>query len=300
MQQAYTNLYGSSMGINETNIYVRFKPASPQQLSILEDLDIDLYDYPLDYDVAQQGDYYDDGVTPAEEIPWLYAVVDINFTPPSGIQYEELERIHLPVLANIENEAFRITGNPIDYYDCGSMSPSGGSSKTITPDIPDCGEDYHWDYTLRQCVPNNCPDGYHWEIDQCVPNTPAPPSPRPARQPAGNISVFDTNLGTNRPVRNARMVARRFLKVESTYTNNQGQFAFNKEFNKVNLLVKFTNDQAKIRALRRARLWQMLLPVQIRLGKFSGYLNNITHVEGYNNDAVSRGARHWAAATAHK
>ncbi len=54
-----------------------------------------------------------------------------------------------------------------------------------------------------------------------------------------------------------------------------------KEFNKVNLVVKFKNDQAKIRSLRRARLWQMLLPVQIRLGRFSGDLNNITRIVGF-------------------
>lgn len=69
MQQAYSNLYGNATGVAVTNKYVRFKPSSPQQLSILESLDIDLYDYPLDYEVLQEGDYYDAGVTPAEEIP---------------------------------------------------------------------------------------------------------------------------------------------------------------------------------------------------------------------------------------
>lgn len=81
MQQAYLHLYGSDDGVALTHKYVRFKPSSPQQLSVLEDLDIDLFDYPLDYDVEQEGDYYDDGITPAEEIPWLYAVVDLGFAP---------------------------------------------------------------------------------------------------------------------------------------------------------------------------------------------------------------------------
>jgi hypothetical protein len=34
MREAYINLYGSNNGISETNLYVRFKPASPQQLPV--------------------------------------------------------------------------------------------------------------------------------------------------------------------------------------------------------------------------------------------------------------------------
>lgn len=61
---------------------MRFKPTSFDQLAKLEDQDIDLFDYPLDYEVVQEGDYYDDGVTGAESIPWLYAVVPVNFVTP--------------------------------------------------------------------------------------------------------------------------------------------------------------------------------------------------------------------------
>src|SRR4030095_11133855 len=169
MQQAYINLYGTAANVTVTNKYVRFKPSSPQQLSVLEDLDIDLNNYPLDYDLVQDGDYYDDGVTPPEEIPWLYAVVDVNFIPPSGITYEVLEQIHIPALGNVENEAFRITGNPFDYSDCGVMSAAKNpASQKIIPNIPQCPDDSHWDYTLHECVPNDCPPGYHWDATQCV------------------------------------------------------------------------------------------------------------------------------------
>lgn len=92
MRQAYLNLFGNNSGVDITNVYYRFKPSSPQQLAILKDLDIDLYDHPLDYDVVQEGDYYNDGVTPAEDIPWLYAVTELSFVPPAGIQYQELAR----------------------------------------------------------------------------------------------------------------------------------------------------------------------------------------------------------------
>jgi hypothetical protein len=83
MQQASQNLTGGTVGISENKWYVRFKPTNPDQLALLEDQDIDLFDYPLDYEIIQEGDYYDDGVTPVEEIPWLYAVVDVNYIPPA-------------------------------------------------------------------------------------------------------------------------------------------------------------------------------------------------------------------------
>lgn len=297
MQQAYTNLYGSASGVSVTNKYVRFKPSSPDQLSVLEDLDIDLFDHPLDYDVVQEGDYYDDGVTPAEEIPWLYAVVTSGFTPPSGITYEELEQIHVPTLAAVENEAFRITGNPIDDYLCGDIA-----ARKIQPNVLPCDEGYHWDYTLHKCVPNNCPTGYHWDPSSysCVRDVVTPPPPSPSRQPSGTINVEDNIFHSLRGVRVARVVAKRFLKIERTYTNNQGQFFITKEFNKVHLSVKFKNDQAKIRALRRARLWQMLFPVEVNLGKHKGSaLNNLTFNILYEQNALLGGARDWAAATAH-
>ncbi|MCG7860031.1 hypothetical protein MD537_23830, partial [Flavihumibacter sediminis] len=88
------------------------------------DMDIDLFDYPLDYELIQEGDYYDDGVTPIEQIPWLYAVVDMNFVAPSGITTEVLQTLHVPNDYRIENEAFRITGNYVDTAGCSSGSSS--------------------------------------------------------------------------------------------------------------------------------------------------------------------------------
>jgi len=41
----------------------------------------------------------------------------------------------------------------------------------IKPQVVDCGPGYHWDFTLRQCIPN-CPSGYVYcpALGTCVPN----------------------------------------------------------------------------------------------------------------------------------
>lgn len=65
------------------------------------------------------------------------------------------------------------------------------------------------------------------------------------------------------------------------------------------LFIKFKNSNAIIKGLRGARLWQILNPVKINLGRFRGDLNNIFINVDDNNEVRSRGARHWAAATTH-
>ena len=41
----------------------------------------------------------------------------------------------------------------------------------IKPQVVDCGPGFHWDFTLRQCVPN-CPNGYVYcpAVGTCIPN----------------------------------------------------------------------------------------------------------------------------------
>jgi hypothetical protein len=293
MQQASRNLTGSTTGITENKWYVRFKPSNPAQLVTLEDLDIDLSDYPLDYELVQEGDYYNDGVTPAEDIPWLYAVVDVNFVPPSGITYELLQRLHVPNDYRFENEAFRITGNNVDTAGCGATTAATAPEEEIaaTTQACDCSD-------RTSALSCECRVGCGF--NPCT--TPLPSVPV-VRVPAANITVTDDVNAQNPirvPIRNARMVARRFLKVERVFTDNNGNCRFTKSFrNKVTLLLKFKNSNAIVKGLRGARLWQILMPVKINMGRFRGDLNNIFYNVADNNEARSRGAHHWADATTH-
>lgn len=59
MQQAVNTLYDGNYPISATNLYVRFKPSSVEQFVTLEETeDLELQDYPMDYEVIQDGDYY--------------------------------------------------------------------------------------------------------------------------------------------------------------------------------------------------------------------------------------------------
>lgn len=293
MQQAYTNLGLSSSLATINNKYVRFKPTSVDQLatldSTLETQNLEMFDTPVDYVVTYEGDYYQDPSIPEEQITWQYAVVPVNFVFPTGIQYEIIAQIHIPgdSYTAVETEAERLASLQ-DGLNGNTLIVSGSPAK-ITPNVAEeCAPCYVWDPIARKCVPQG----------GCGTNPP-PPAPD-AAVPGGNITVFDNNFGTNRPVQKARVVARRWFKIERVFTSVNGNYTFTKKFkDKVRINVKFKNSEAQIRAFRGARLWQMLYAVQRTLGIISGNKSAINHTFLRLLPVSSKGMRYWAAATVH-
>jgi hypothetical protein len=76
MTEAYNTYYASNLTfVPVTDLYVKFSPVNEAQFALLEDsLDLDLYDYPLDYEVLVDGDYY--------QQPGKGLKTCLNFTPP--------------------------------------------------------------------------------------------------------------------------------------------------------------------------------------------------------------------------
>ncbi|HRF23876.1 MAG TPA: hypothetical protein PLR98_06925, partial [Chitinophagaceae bacterium] len=111
-------------------------------------------------------------------------------------------------------------------------------------------------------------------------------------------TVWDSNLGMEVPVKRTRVVARRWFKIDVVYTNDQGEFKCNKRFvNKVNILVKFLNNNITIHGLRTPRLWQMWFPIKKGIGIYSGNLSNISYRFNQNTlEPHSRTNRNWWAA----
>ena len=302
MQQASRNLYGNATGISLNKKYVRFKPSNESQLQQLTALNLDLFDYPLDYEVTQQGDFYDQGL-PVTETPWLYTVVDPTFTPPSGIQYQLLSDLHVPPTnVYLENEAFRITGNPVEPLDCGGTTTNntGSSPDAITNDVDPCIEG-HWDPVLQRCV--LCPEGSNWDGIQCVPGSITPTPPPASTRPSGQIMVRDNAIAVaspaaaDVPVRRTRVVLKRWFKIDRVFTDDNGNFASGKNFRKVEIRVEFMNNGlTAIRLTVRPMAYLMYLPIERTLGKYSGNLTGVRHVFDLGTDVTSRRYRNWWAA----
>lgn len=276
MQQASINLYGNSNGIAVNKLYVRFRPADVSQLLMLESLDLELYDYPLDYEVLHQGDYYPQPGIGENDIPWYYAMVDVGFQPPFEIQYEIIQQVYIPDRDIwLEKEAFRITGNPFEDS-CGISV-----NKLPTP-----------------CEMDPCAPGCPLPPEGCGSGGPPPPDPR---VPTGILYVWDNRLdftGQIVPVRRIRVVARNFLKTERVYTNEGGAFAFTKRFKKVQLIVKMKNNNTAVRGLWGWRLWNIVWPLKKNIGKYKGDLNNIQYTFFRQEAVRTRGMQDWVGVTA--
>lgn len=80
-----------------TDLYVRFLPADSVELSyLLDEEGLELFDYPMDYEILQEGEYYHDPSIPENEITWQYTTVKPDYVFPD-IQYEIIEYCHVPL-----------------------------------------------------------------------------------------------------------------------------------------------------------------------------------------------------------
>jgi len=148
MRKAYQNITKHSQlkssditeaDIEVTHFYVRFLPKSERELGILHhDTLLELFDYPLDYEMHEGGTYYHDPNIPDTAITWQYTVVEKEFVFPV-LEYEVLAELFLPETMldsktlkstedwtfwdELEVEALKMTGN---YEEAPSLKSTNG------------------------------------------------------------------------------------------------------------------------------------------------------------------------------
>lgn len=143
MRDAYTALYPTKAReeIETSHLYVRFLPADADEFDLLTDSGLDLIDYPLDYEIVTDGDYYHDPSVGEDNITWQYAVVPADYEFPD-VKYEIIDECHItetePVSRSsdgidweaVEREAYRLSGNedmlaPASFTKASKVYPSG-------------------------------------------------------------------------------------------------------------------------------------------------------------------------------
>lgn len=108
MEKAYADLIktraAGDFKIETTDLYVRFLPKdSTELLELQKDILLELFDYPLDYDIEVEGTYYHDPSIPEGQITWLYTTVKPDYEFPA-IQYEILEKCFIPNEDDLDDE----------------------------------------------------------------------------------------------------------------------------------------------------------------------------------------------------
>ncbi len=186
--------------LEATDLYVRFLPQdSTQYYQLKNDTTLTLFDFPLDYEIVQSGDYYQDP-TLQKPFTWYYATVKPDYVPPVGIKYEVLEKLFIAENSEYYSEelisggamnapksetesnseyldhnifnalyaiSFKLTGNEKELQqdnDTAINAPTNGKSSIMRITVPNCTR-----YTIRigpwstswtSCNPYYYPDGY--------------------------------------------------------------------------------------------------------------------------------------------
>ena len=96
MQQVYDIYSESPVTLQPTDLYVKFMPKDSLELHTLKyDCDLELFDYPLDIELAE-GEEYINYDLPETDLVWLYTTVSPDYVFPQGISYEILEECYIP------------------------------------------------------------------------------------------------------------------------------------------------------------------------------------------------------------
>ena len=96
-----------------TDLYVRFLPKDSTELAILYDVEkLELFDYPLDYEIMVEGDYYHDPSIPEGNPTWLYTTVAPDYEFPD-VEYEILETCYIPQEVSVKSSS-SVTFSPED------------------------------------------------------------------------------------------------------------------------------------------------------------------------------------------
>jgi hypothetical protein len=225
MQRAYLNLQGRdsvsflfSGKIEPSHWYIRFQPETFEQYDqLVSDSTLTLSDYPLDYEIAEEGDFYHDPSIPNDQPTFQYTSVPVNYQSPSGIRFEILQEIFIP---DFNKHILRSMGRTDE-----SLSSSIEALE---------------DEAFRIA-------GY--EENESAKNESISGRKKSKWTPSGRITVYDSRLKKNIPLAGVKIQARRWFDVENAITTAEGFYRMNDSFKKeVRYKLIFERDKFDIRS----------------------------------------------------
>lgn len=195
MQAAYNELCKTksvaSSNLEATDLYVRFLPKDSTDFAVLSSLDLELFDYPLDYEIITGGDYYHDPTIPETEITWQYTKVKPDFEFPD-MQYEILDECYIP------EEEEELTKSS-------SVSLFGEELEIMAIKMADLPEEY--------------------SISEDYIGTKA----KAKKSPCGYVRIYKDNENYV-PAKGVKIRCHYFLKWDSDFTDDNGNYNISKRF----------------------------------------------------------------------
>ena len=99
-------LMTEEINLRVNNKYVRFLPKdSIEHELLMEDSTLNLFNYPIDKPILQNGTVYEPEYTNENGFSWLYSVVPLHQQLPEGIQTEVIEEVFIPDYGKSDHSA---------------------------------------------------------------------------------------------------------------------------------------------------------------------------------------------------
>jgi len=222
MRKAYQNLSGnpqleseniSESEIEVTHLYVRFLPQSEEDYALLSnDTTLQLFDYPLDYEIEEGGTYYHDPELPDSGYTWKYCAVEKDHDFPD-LEYEIIEELFLP--ESMQDETFLESIDDWSFWDDLEIE-----ALKITGNLDE---------------PEDAVRKSRWR--------------RKKWKPSGRITVDDDSGLGRVPVVGCKVRAYSWFTIKSDLTNGSGYFYINRNFKgHVNYSIKWERVDYDIRS----------------------------------------------------
>ena len=223
MKVAYRNLQAehrlkSAINIETTHYYVRFLPKNEEELEILNSDSLELFDFPLDYEMEEGGTHFHDPSIPEDQITWQYTKVPVDYKFPK-VEYEILADLYLQ--EEDDEEDMELKSSSMDYFDWVELEDE---ALRITGNFDDN------DIKTPQLK------GRKW-------------------RPSGKIEVEDDYMGTI-PLEGVRVVVKRWFKWKHDIKDSEGKFATSRFRSKiVKYAIKWERDDFDIRSGSYGQAW---------------------------------------------
>lgn len=240
-----------------THLYVKFTPENEEDLVELVETDETLYDFPLEYEVLEMGDYYEQPSKAEGDVPDLYAVVDPDFQFPPVPYTIEAELVIPEYMSYLTGEAFYLTDNSHPLSGHTPQSVTGGLCVPGCPDYPCCLDGASANPMCGDCIKDPCVPGSPNYPDGAIKTGPITQTnacgcevSTDNRHPGGCVNIDDTELGEV-PVRKVKIITKDTWFTENeTYTSAAGcwNITDRRYHGKAWVWIKFTNEHTRIRA----------------------------------------------------
>lgn len=318
LSAANPNARGQAL-VSTTHEYIQFIPSTVEQLTELEKLGYQLFETPLDENVAAY-QAANPGSVPVTPLGIFYTLKPIGYqlsalaaTTPrvtlanlvlfdenAGDEYDGARVNALEAIPDPWEPAPVGTGYCYDEnygpYECdaGSYVPSNNPEHRsaihrATVALLQAGVDLRELYNERMRLAGH-PD----EVEEA-----SAAGRIQGYNPAGRIVVFDNSINQDVPVKNVSIKTQRWFKLDNTTTDASGNFYIDKSYRKkARVIVKFTNNYAAVRGIGSLlKVWEYAFALQHDLGTFErSAMQSVSHTFPYEANTDTRAALQWVAA----